>query len=88
MLAVISLAVRAMNAVDLHVRSVANIAKQYWSEIMLHHNEIGLKAKFCVCMMGLDAFKGDRIQIQADGLDVNEAMIVVSTMIRSGGRDD
>ncbi|MBM5574309.1 HPr family phosphocarrier protein [Deefgea sp. CFH1-16] len=91
MVAVISSPVRIMNAAGLHARPAANIvntAKQYQSEIKLLYKGIEANAKSLVSVMGLDVSKDDQIQIKADGLDANEAMLAVSTMIASGCGED
>lgn len=91
MVAVISSPVRIMNAAGLHARHAANIvntAKQYQSEIKLLYKGIEANAKSLVSVMGLDVSKDDQIQIKADGLDANEAMIAVSAMIASGCGED
>ncbi|QZA81417.1 HPr family phosphocarrier protein [Deefgea piscis] len=91
MVAVISSPVRIMNAAGLHARPAANIvntAKQYQSEIKLLHKGIEANAKSLVSVMGLDVSKDDQIQIKADGLDANEAMLAVSAMIASGCGED
>ena len=76
-----------VNETGFHARPAANlakVAKQYQSDIKLLYKEMEANAKSMVSVMCLEVNKGDQIQIKADGVDADEAIKAISTVIMTG----
>lgn len=81
----VELAIR--NATGLHARPArvfVNTAKQFQSDIRVHHGEKKANAKSLISMLTLGVEQGSDIRIVVDGNDEEEALIALKTAVIEG----
>jgi multiphosphoryl transfer protein len=75
------------NPSGLHARPAAlfaSRAKQFESDIRLRRNDRRANAKSVVSIMTLEVDRGDRVTVEAQGPDAQEAVAVLSTLLAGG----
>ena len=75
--------IEIVNKLGLHARAAAKLtqlASGFKSEIWLHRNGRRVNAKSIMGVMMLAAGKGSKIDIQADGIDADEALRALSDL--------
>jgi len=75
------------NPNGLHARPaavLAQTAKAFVAEIMLHKGSLSANAKSLVAIMGLQTTRGDELQISAQGEDATAALETLTQLIASG----
>lgn len=76
-----------INKTGLHARPASLFvqkAQQFAAEIRVRKNEAEANAKSIMEIMSLGVSKGDRISIMARGDDEQQALAVLSALIKSG----
>ncbi|MEZ0297930.1 MAG: phosphoenolpyruvate--protein phosphotransferase, partial [Candidatus Methylacidiphilales bacterium] len=79
------------NPTGLHARPsavIANLAKNFKSSIKLQIGDRQANAKSLTSIMSLEAARGDRLQIIAEGSDAREAIARLSEVISAGCGDE
>jgi phosphocarrier protein FPr len=79
------------NKTGLHARPakvLVNLAKQFKSDIKLHHGAKQVNAKSMVSVLTLGAVCGSEITVQANGADEEKAIAELESAIRAGLGDD
>ncbi|MFT3800474.1 MAG: HPr family phosphocarrier protein [Burkholderiaceae bacterium] len=82
-----SIEVEIVNKLGLHARPSAKLtqaASRFQSEIWLTKAGRKVNGKSIMGVMMLAAAKGSKLQIQADGPDADEALLVLQGLIASG----
>jgi phosphoenolpyruvate-protein phosphotransferase len=75
------------NPSGLHARPAAVLAsraKQFTAAVRLRRRDDEVNARSVVGIMGLEIARGDHIEIVASGVDANEAVRVLSQLVRDG----
>ncbi|MCA9975859.1 MAG: HPr family phosphocarrier protein, partial [Anaerolineales bacterium] len=85
------LTITIQNPTGLHARPAkvfVNTAKQYQSDIRVHHGAKKANAKSVISVLTLGVEKGGEICITADGPDEDEALAVLKDAVETGLGDD
>lgn len=84
---VMSEAIAVPNPTGLHARPaavLANLAKQYQSDVRLQKDSKQVNAKSVVALMGLQVGRGDSVKLIATGADATAAIAALTEALRSG----
>jgi len=79
------------NPSGLHARPAAVLtsrAKQFSADVRLRRGDTEVNARSVVAIMGLEIARGDRVEIIASGPDADEAIRVLSQLVRDGLGED
>jgi phosphoenolpyruvate-protein phosphotransferase len=79
------------NPSGLHARPAAVLAsraKQFTADVRLRRRGDEVNARSVVGIMGLEIARGDRVEIVASGVEANEAVRVLSQLVRDGLGED
>ncbi len=83
----VTVEVTVINRLGMHARAAARFVREastYNSEIWVYKGKARVNGKSIMGVLTLAAAKGDRIMIEADGSDADEAVRVLADLVNAG----